>query len=173
MLVPTVNDVVFSFTTRAKDSATGVVARELWASRSELLAHEYWRALFDSGCVETDAAGRFEPAETPRAVADERAGETIDSDDEIDAILPVPAKSSVARPAAHVIFVTDAAYSTYRAMLLFLVTGSIKFAPLSSRGEQARSQAIDEALLEHPGMPPPVSPLAVYRLEDKLDLPVL
>ena len=166
MLGPTVNDTVFTFATR---SPSGMATRELWASRSALVASEYWRTLFESDFVETQGAGGLEPAQRPREVADEAAGEVIDSDDDTDALLPLPTRS-IGRPSTHVIRVTDAAFSTYRAVLLYVLTASIVFAPLASRGPIQRQDFIAAAVLEHPELPPPVSPRAVYRLADKLEL---
>lgn len=57
------------------------------------------------------------------------------------------------------------------AVLLYLATGHIEFAPLSSllltRNQEdgpARQTLLDEHVSEHPTLPPPVSPKSVYRL---------
>lgn len=166
MLVPTLSDVVFVFGTRC-DSSAAVVTRELWASRSDLEAYEYWRTLLASDFAEA-SVGELEPAGQPRKRADETVGEVVDSDDETDAVLPAPARHP-ARPPAHVIRVNDAAFTTYRAVLYYILTSTIAFAPLASRGQDARNSAISTAI-QQTTSPPPVSPRSVYRLADKLDL---
>lgn len=67
-------------------------------------------------------------------------------------------------PAVHEIVVTDFAYTTYRAVLLFLQTGRIDFAPLSSLAQEPEAVPIDDPFS------PPVSPKSVYRLAHHLNL---
>lgn len=67
--------------------------------------------------------------------------------------------------------VRETAYSTMSAVLLYLMTGHIEFAPLNSllvaRDQDeggARRTLLDKHASEHPTLPPPVSPKSVYRL---------
>lgn len=63
------------------------------------------------------------------------------------------------------------------AVLLYLATGHIEFAPLTSLLSMleedvsaARRAILDKHALEHPTLPPPVSPKSVYRLAHLLQL---
>lgn len=78
------------------------------------------------------------------------------------------------------IVITETAYSTYRAVLLYLHTSHISFAPLSSTlhllhptSKQSRRQRIEKSLLASPKYPSPVSPKSVYRLAHLLEIPSL
>ncbi|KAL8293424.1 hypothetical protein RQP46_000125 [Phenoliferia psychrophenolica] len=59
--------------------------------------------------------------------------------------------------AFHEVFVTDAAYSTYRAVVVWIYTGQITFAPIQSSATPKR-------------YPNSVSPKSVYRLAHFLDI---
>lgn len=67
--------------------------------------------------------------------------------------------------------VRETAYSTMNAVLLYLATGHIKFAPLGSLLEARTQDApgtrrtlLDKHVSEHPTLPLPVSPKSIYRL---------
>ncbi|ORY69414.1 hypothetical protein BCR35DRAFT_334247 [Leucosporidium creatinivorum] len=76
--------------------------------------------------------------------------------------------------------ITETAYTTYRAVLLYLHSGHIAFAPLSctllplNRGaQQTREQLLEAHLSSKPSQPFPVSPKSVYRLAHLLEIPSL
>ncbi|GAA5877226.1 hypothetical protein JCM1840_003024 [Sporobolomyces johnsonii] len=77
--------------------------------------------------------------------------------------------------------VIDTAYTTYFAVLVWMVTGYIRFAPLRSRfrsddedDKQARAAELDKMLSQSDSqLPPPASPKSVYRLAHLLELPDL
>ncbi|GAA5886730.1 hypothetical protein JCM5296_006385 [Sporobolomyces johnsonii] len=77
--------------------------------------------------------------------------------------------------------VVDTAYTTYFAVLVWLATGYIRFAPLRSKfksddrgAKQARATELDKMVNESDSqLPPPASPKSVYRLAHLLDLPEL
>ncbi|GAA6040199.1 hypothetical protein JCM8097_004180 [Rhodosporidiobolus ruineniae] len=92
---------------------------------------------------------------------------TDDSDDEVDAALPAPSPPPV-NPAVlallphKTITITEAAYSTYAAVVFYLSTDSITFSRLRSlRSAPSRAS---------PSFPAPVSPKSVYRLAHVLEL---
>ncbi|GAA5862955.1 hypothetical protein JCM1840_002338 [Sporobolomyces johnsonii] len=79
--------------------------------------------------------------------------------------------------------ITDTAYTTYYALLVWMATGYIRFAPLRSKfrsaeggSKQARATEIDKLLSQQSDaqqFPPPASPKSVYRLAHLLELPDL
>ncbi|PWN44228.1 hypothetical protein IE81DRAFT_321630 [Ceraceosorus guamensis] len=101
------------------------------------------------------------------------------------------------------VVVGDSAYSTFKALLFFLYTDAVEFAPLTSsflvaevsddtstdgnlvrpasslflqemnRAHQRRQAVIDTYCAEHPDKPAPCSAKAMYKLADKLQLPEL
>ncbi|KAG2130715.1 hypothetical protein DEU56DRAFT_982055 [Suillus clintonianus] len=64
------------------------------------------------------------------------------------------------------ILVTDTAFNTWQALLYYLYTDEIVFAPLRSQGSQTATQL-------GLGKPPPCSPKSMYRLACKIDQDVL
>ncbi|GAA5863334.1 hypothetical protein JCM1840_007491 [Sporobolomyces johnsonii] len=77
--------------------------------------------------------------------------------------------------------IVDTAYTTYFAVLVWISTGYIRFAPLRSkfrsdgRGvKQARAAELDKMISQSDSeLPPPASPKSVYRLAHLLELPDL
>ncbi|ORY69430.1 hypothetical protein BCR35DRAFT_354603 [Leucosporidium creatinivorum] len=76
--------------------------------------------------------------------------------------------------------ITETAYTTYHAVLLYLQSGYITFAPLASNllphksdAKQTREQLLDQHLSSTPSLPFPVSPKSVYRLAHLLEIPSL
>ena len=120
-----------------------------------------------------------------------------DSDDDDDDIIPgpnpvpptapdtpaaatVPSADSLAKTDSsfRLVNIDAAAYTTYRAVLCYLQTGHITFAPLrSSFRLQPESAALRNAkiaeLHSNPSHPRPASPKSVYRLAHFLELPKL
>ena len=56
----------------------------------------------------------------------------------------------------------------WEALLFYVYTGKIAFAPLRSEGTEERMSAIKQHEHDHPHQPPLVSPKSVYRLADKV-----
>lgn len=112
-----------------------------------------------------------------------------DSDDQADTLLVANAapilRAAAGEQVEHAyreVAITQAAYSTYRAVLLYILTGHIEFAPLSSSyigppvfgaKYQHRSELHVAQYGADPAAPLAVSPKSVYRLAHLLDLPAL
>lgn len=163
---PRAPDVVLLFPRRSQ------APRQLWVHRSLLVnASAYWASLFESEMAESQLV----PAAQPLGDIGERviqAGDISESDgasDDEGSSTATWAERGLAAD-AYRITVRDASYTTYRAVLGFLVTGRIAYAPLRSRGAQARAAAIRDHQTAHPSLPALVSPKQVYVVADKLEL---
>ncbi|BGP40861.1 hypothetical protein JCM10449v2_004826 [Rhodotorula kratochvilovae] len=170
-------------------SAAGRPA-ELWTSEALLMkTSPYFRSLFRSGLAETIPVsskrarrpdkGSSAPRRTrSRSPADK---DFVDSDDETGELT-----FRLKRPELHdpregaefpykQVTVTQAAYSTYRAVLLWMQTFYIRFSPPSSSFlpaniKNTRANALRDAHDEDPSLPLPVSPKSVFRLAHYLEL---
>ena len=167
---------------------------ELWTTADFLgKASDYYKALFASGGTETVTRSRSKRQRGPSvtseqkpligAVASDPKVDWEDSDDETDASLVErdwmsckTTKQDTAELDYQQIEVRETPYSTMCAVLLYLQTGHIKFAPIrSSHGlphdqlATARKASLAKSLDEHPTLPPPVSPKSVYRLAHLLE----
>ncbi|GAA5963206.1 hypothetical protein JCM8115_001058 [Rhodotorula mucilaginosa] len=167
---------------------------ELWTTADFLgKASEYYKALFASGSAETVTRSRSKRARGPSVTSEQKplaqaansdpSVDWQDSDDETDAFLVehdwmscTTSKQDTAELEYQQIEVRETAYSTMCAVLLYLQSGHIKFAPTRSSHALSpdelvtkRKAALVEALEEHPTLPPPVSPKSVYRLAHLLD----
>ncbi|GAA5924212.1 hypothetical protein JCM3775_005623 [Rhodotorula graminis] len=178
-LKPVVNDVRLFFpATSTRPDA------ELWASEAFLSSvSPYFRTLFGSGLAETVIRPKSEPQhgaardlEPPSAVSSTLGPRAVkqfdDSDDETDKVETIPnmydplVDGSVAHKQ---IVITQAAYSTYRAVLLWAATGYISFA--SRRTPPAAAPvAGGSTLKDRRALPLPVSPKSVFRLSHFLEL---
>ncbi|GAA6006980.1 hypothetical protein JCM10207_009158 [Rhodosporidiobolus poonsookiae] len=76
------------------------------------------------------------------------------------------------------ITITQTAFSTYHALIVFLQTGFVRFAPLKSAckpsntaGIDTLRELLDNAHHKHSDRPLPVSPKSLYRLVDLLGIP--
>ncbi|GAA5905973.1 hypothetical protein JCM5296_001305 [Sporobolomyces johnsonii] len=80
--------------------------------------------------------------------------------------------------------IVDTAYTTYSAVLVWIATGYIRFAPLRSKfksgdkgdksDKQARAAEVNKIFSRRDSqLPPPVSPKSVYRLAHLLEIPDL
>ena len=109
----------------------------------------------------------------------DKDGEIADSDVETDILASakyrVPRKEGGSRQ--HLVDYSNApiAFSTYHAVLVWIYSGYITFAPLLStftltRKSTSRSQAVQTLAAKAPQLPFPVSPKSVYRLADLLQL---
>ncbi|GAA5984445.1 hypothetical protein JCM10908_003349 [Rhodotorula pacifica] len=162
---------------------------ELWTTAAFLSeASEYYKDLLSSGLLESrprrskrqrnrsSVVNGDEPSEgSDEAVLDEHWS---DSDDETDDfVLDRKVLRSEFGQHGHLehemreVKVLQTAYSTYRAVLLYLHTGDICFLPLRSslaprnaRISHTRLGEIEEYHEKSPGDPLPVSPKSVYRL---------
>lgn len=104
-----------------------------------------------------------------------------DSDDELDSALKLKSKASKSMSPAgdqchhqfHEVVITDTAFATYQACLVWIASGHISFSPLSSTRRvggidtPARSAATSSADLDAPHK---VSPKSIYRLAHLLSL---
>lgn len=162
-LQQTQNDVRFVFPSPSKD---------LWASSSRLrTASSYFETLLSSSFEE----GQMKLDADPMQAELVRQRDFDDSDDETDEIAEGSAVIAAATPtsaaAPHsTVRVSQTARATYAALLLWLATRIIDFAPLRSSGGSSRKEHIKEALQMRPTRPAPVSPKSVYRLAHLLDL---
>ena len=143
----------------------------------------YFRTLFSSGFAETIRvwSKRVRPrlGGVVKPVA-QASKDFDDSDDETDRHV-LGTQASLHESNARVdpkirykqVTVTQAAYSTYRAVLLYLSTGYIHFAPLTSSFATSPTSRIEALEVEHkknPHLPFPASPKSVYRLAHILEL---
>ncbi|GAA5894300.1 hypothetical protein JCM6882_007625 [Rhodosporidiobolus microsporus] len=186
---------------------------ELWTT-SHLLssASGYFRHLFASDFSEATkrTAAEHEAFAQERAAAsgggegkDEDMDEDdggYDSDSEADDLYasssPRPAKPALPPPELryHEIRITEASYATYRALLCFLQTGHVAFAPLASTfylpsssspspspaaspspasAPATRLAHLSASLLSSPLLPLPTSPKSLFSLAHFLDIPAL
>jgi len=172
---------------------------ELWTTERLLTtSSSYFGNLFRSGIAETVTIG-VKRARTRSSTVEQAAARrrllykapvtkqlVEDSDRETDA-LTFQGKLGQVPPAPHdplddgeipykQVTVEQAAYTTYRAVLLYLSTGFIQLAPLSSSfaaapvPREARTAALFALHIVDPFLPVPASPESVYRLAHVLDL---
>ena len=159
-------------------------------------ASTYYKTLFESGFAEGSPSTPEQGAAKSNRRIVERDFDDSDDDDEEDIVpeaTPIPSTASDTPAAATVpssdtltkpdpsfrlVNIDAAAYTTYHAVLCYLQTGRITFAPLRSSfrlqpdSTVHRNAKISE-LHSDPSHPLPASPKSVYRLADYLDLPVL
>ncbi|GAA6002754.1 hypothetical protein JCM10207_007659 [Rhodosporidiobolus poonsookiae] len=170
---------------------------ELWSTSDALSrSSPHFKTLLESGFAETvpkrskrKRGGSTTAEATP--APEEGDKDFADSDDETDAFLfstiaPQLSASEGDDAAYQQVTITQAAFSTYHAVLVYLGSGFINFAPLSSSFPSPASSSSDadessdtrlahlqSHLTAHPTLPLPVSPKSVYRLAHLLQLPSL
>ena len=168
------NDVKFSF------SPSKLV---LWGNVESLSnSSPYFKTLFDSGFAEsTPSTFRKQTSKSKRRKV-ERERDFDDSDDETDEFIlarDVDQAASDSSPQFEVPFrlveINESAYTTYLAVLCWIDSGHITFAPLrsSSRLQSDPTSLRNAQLVEssvHPAHPLPASPKSVYRLAHFLEL---
>lgn len=156
----------------------GLKDRELWTTTSFLEQKSpYFRTLFASGCSEAQklplyivwSCAAIQQDDDPTAEPED-AWEDSDAEAERAGALGPHAASSTNVPMYHEVVVKEASASTYRAVLLYLKTGYITFAPLASNRLEPRNAASKDCAMLHPDLLPPVSPKSVYRLAHLLQL---
>ncbi|BGP16278.1 hypothetical protein JCM10213_007723 [Rhodosporidiobolus nylandii] len=152
---------------------------QIWTSEAVLKKSPYFTTLLASGFAESSSNA------TPTAASSAGPRSCDDSDDELDdeALPPPPSASSHPFPPHKTITIIETAYTTYLAVVCYLQSGEIAFAPLTSSfrtaGEPATAAPSSRtaALLPSPSTstPPllPVSPKSVYRLSHLLEIPTL
>ncbi|KAF8893869.1 hypothetical protein BD779DRAFT_957150 [Infundibulicybe gibba] len=74
--------------------------------------------------------------------------------------------TKVSRRIGRIVYIPDAAYKTWKALIWYLYTGKIDFLPLRSQGQDPPPTTIDI-------FRPTCSPKSMYRLADKLEIPEL
>lgn len=157
----------------------------LWTRSDLLLRIPYFKALLDSDYADSVTVPAKRVREEPRAKAAIEPPPVFekdfgDSDDETDDLCfrqnPVQDSEDEAVSEYKRVTITASAFSTYRALLAFLRTGFIAFAPLTSTcapdpsHEDSRHSRVEAAIVAQPDMPYPVSPKSTYRLADLLSL---
>jgi hypothetical protein len=168
----TANNVIFHFP-RTK--------QELWANSSTLGdCSSYFKTLFGSGFKESTAASSDVDSEATSTVQPAH-----DSDAESDSVscglVPIRASSALPSGVKRVV-VQSASYTTYHAILVWIHTGYISFAPLSphpiapvatSDEPSTKRARLESAAKTDPDLPLPASPKSVYMLAHLLELAVL
>ncbi|GAA6013763.1 hypothetical protein JCM10207_008183 [Rhodosporidiobolus poonsookiae] len=160
---------------------------ELWASGKLLLSKlPFFKDLlasdFEEATVRCSKRARTSGAQPVDLPDDQTSFD--DSDVETDGVLFTvkPPKLSDSSEAAdvpfHEISIKYTAFSTYHALLVYLQTGMIRFAPLRSASSPSnpssfttRDDWLAESACKTPTLPLPVSPKSLYRLIDLLRLP--
>ncbi|GAA5888916.1 hypothetical protein JCM6882_002903 [Rhodosporidiobolus microsporus] len=160
---------------------------ELWAKSNFLSGTSpYLETLLSSAFAEATPR-RSKRARTSGAFEVEVVSKPLDrdyddSDDETDTFLfsKRPPKLDPSSEADEVsyrqITITQTAFSTYHAVLVYLQTGFIHFTPLSSSLSStfpSRTDFLSQSFIEKPALPLPVSPKSAYRLAHLLQLPDL
>lgn len=171
-------------------------ARELWSNSTFLSqVSPYYRAMFASGAIETiprrsKRRRLASPAPASANVDDSSndAPDWCDSDDETDELTREAEaeveNSSSANEDLEMEYcevpTRQTAYSTFRAVLLYMQTGYIDFAPLASStaprnsfATTTRKEALARDKAKSLRLPYAVSPKSVYRLAHLLQLPAL
>lgn len=169
------NDVVFYFP-RSN--------RELWANSTLLKrASAHFKASVESDFKEGSASA--EPFEATQPAAGREHEVSQDSDDETDTIplnLAATRTKAILPAGVREVVIDSAAYTTYRAVLLWMYVGQINFAPLTHPLEDhpqlPDGSPTPHARLRHQAaLEPlallPASPKSVYLLADYLDMPQL
>ncbi|GAA5888872.1 hypothetical protein JCM6882_002885 [Rhodosporidiobolus microsporus] len=164
---------------------------ELWAN-SDVLSQtsSYLKTLLNSDFAEstprrakrarTDTTAEVKDAPPP-AMKD-----FADSDDEADAFLFSKKPPQLESPSGadevpyRQVTITQTAFSTYHAVLVYLQTGSLHYAPLSSsrlpldaKAQSSRHDSFVRAYDKNPSLPLPISPKSAYRLAHLLRLSAL
>ncbi|KAJ8293423.1 40S ribosomal protein S22 [Rhodotorula toruloides] len=160
---------------------------ELWA-RSDILARSspYFAKILASESAEVvtvpSKRARTSKGKSPATAVDEDDADVEDSDDETDEIYfkehPAMKQEPEDSPSPYKeIKICKTAFTTYRAVLAYLRTGHIAFAPLSSSFSSAaapdspsRRQLIEDAAARNGNHPYLVSPRSAFRLAHRLEL---
>lgn len=157
-------------------------ATKLWASSKVLIEQStYYRSLLGGDFSESTL--RLSPAntETPEFKADAASRLYEESDDETDEHFAAQVAKGAHGTLPHLphkqVVITDAAFTTYQAILVWMSSRYIRFAPLRSSntgnaGEVSKSRLQDviKMVETDPKTALPASPKSVYRLAHLLEL---
>ncbi|GAA5890526.1 hypothetical protein JCM8208_004902 [Rhodotorula glutinis] len=168
--------------------AGGSDGAELWTTAAFLSSSSSYlerRLATASATTARTGAKRSRTSARVKVEANDDAEKSFpDSDDETDAVLRDDESSplSLYDVSQHPdldyseIAAPPSAYSTFRAVLRYLETGYIRFAPLSSSclpvlasARLSRADIVQKMRDAHPSLPIPVSPKSTYRLAHLLD----
>lgn len=140
------------------------IDRELWANAEFLkLASPYFKTLLESDFAEGQKRERSEHVAKGEVVSESTAWE--DSDDESDqALAPKDLIRDDCHVPIHQVVVTETAYTTYTAVLIYLSSGVINFTKLHAAEKSSEQLSTTERS---------ASPKSVYRLAHLLSLPDL
>jgi hypothetical protein len=160
--------------------------QRLWASEAFLVqASPFFKQILSSEFVEgSSSSPRAQTAASSSSKSQPFDAYSFEESDEETDVLEVkkrPSKQSASTESHKTITVTDSAYSTYFALLLWLQSRHISFAPLVStyRSDgKSRASAFSAHSLSNLAsissssdlLPPPVSPRSVYRLAHFLEI---
>jgi len=160
----------------------------LWSDEASLIKiSPYFDALESSECSEnaTESHPEEKEEEEPATLA---PYEVDDSDEETDNLTKASESTDEGLKTPGLVYktikVTQHRYETYLALLCWLATGRIAFAPLRSTfeagsnnpndGNHTRANVVADSLqLTEPRSPAPVSPKSIYRLAHYLQIPDL
>ncbi|GAA5974121.1 hypothetical protein JCM11641_003448 [Rhodosporidiobolus odoratus] len=148
-------------------------SQQLWANEALLIqSSPHYKTALSSAFAEGSAS-----TETSLEAADVAPYTFEESDEETDkaeAMKATRKKEVQTSTPFKTITVTDSSYSTYLAVLVWLQSHHISFAPLRSsfrtsgksrlEATQARTVAVAERGANYPLVPPPSSPKSIYRL---------
>ncbi|EGU12060.1 hypothetical protein RTG_01944 [Rhodotorula toruloides ATCC 204091] len=161
---------------------------QLWAQIDFLVrSSSYFKTLLASDFAEAISvpSKRARTANSKSAaatVADADLEDAQDSDDETDELYFKQHSVAQQKPDEmsspyKEIKITKTAFTTYRAVLAYLRTGHIAFAPMSSTFSQdadadapTRRTRLEAAISSDPSLPYPISPQSAYRLAHLLEL---
>ncbi|KAI0790363.1 hypothetical protein C8Q75DRAFT_891279 [Abortiporus biennis] len=120
----------------------------------------------------TASSGLSSPSSKGKEKASELEAKLAEEGEEIDlGLQPIVSVERMVTPQLkHTVIITDVAADTWQAMINYIYTGKIYFAPLRSQGTESRLQAIERHTNDHPYGPPLCSPKSIYRLADKVGL---
>ncbi|BGP49012.1 hypothetical protein JCM10450v2_004891 [Rhodotorula kratochvilovae] len=186
--IPTVNLTPLPHDVRLFFPLVGAKGAELWTNSTLLSSSSpYLKALLESDFAES--VSKRIKGDPDAAMEDESRVASVgtkdyeDSDDETDALMSRTRAPRVYGPKdgpdfpCRQINIVDTAYTTYRAILLYLQTHHIAFAPLSSvcapldpSAPMTRLERLSSSADLDPSVPFPVSPKSAYRLAHLLEL---
>ncbi|KAK4700062.1 hypothetical protein P7C70_g6191, partial [Phenoliferia sp. Uapishka_3] len=165
LLSPHRNNVCFTFPREGP-------GREVWGNYDILAsASPYLKLLLGSGFIESH---RTKDRSLQKSVAKRAPLSHEDSDyDEVFPKLPEStSKSETCTHPHYLIEITESSYVTYTAVLCWIYSGYIRWAPLSSSFPDniQRAMKISTLRQKHPNLPTPASPKSVFRLSHLLEL---
>lgn len=152
--------------------------KELWTSSALLKTRSsYFRSILDSDFAE--GSTKTVPSNTGDAAGERSAFDDSDDEGEVQ-IEPKVRKQASCDAPFHEVVIVDASYHSYRAILVWMASGHISFAPLTSstiaRGytiPQIQAMRREQPTSNKSSIPRPVSAKSVYRLAHFLSLPDL